>query len=56
MPIQIELAQLSPPPVEFGAPGTFNDPKTGLLEAGPFDLRFRHRPQNGRKSGHRRHN
>lgn len=40
MPIQIELAQLSPPPMEFGAPGTFNEPKTGLLEAGPFDLRF----------------
>lgn len=40
MPIQIELAQLSPPLMEFGAPGTFNEPKTGLLEAGPFDLRF----------------
>ena len=40
MPIQIELAQLSPPLMEFGAPGTFNEPKTGLSQAGPFDLRF----------------
>ena len=40
MPIQIELAQLPMPPMEFGAPGTFGDPKTGLSEAGPFDLRF----------------
>lgn len=40
MPIQIELAQLSPPLMEFGAPGTYDNPKTGLLEAGPFDLRF----------------
>ena len=40
MPIQIELAQLPMPPMELGAPGTFGDPKTGLSEAGPFDLRF----------------
>ena len=40
MPIQIELAQLSSPLMEFGAPGTFNEPKTGLSQAGPFDLRF----------------
>lgn len=40
MPIQIELAQLPMPPMEFGAPGTFGDSKTGLSEAGPFDLRF----------------
>ncbi len=40
MSIQIELTQLPHPHIEFGSPGTFNDPKTGLTEAGPFDLRF----------------
>ena len=40
MSIQIELTQLPNPHIEFGSPGTFNDPKTGLIEAGPFDLRF----------------
>ena len=40
MSIQIELAQLPQPHIEFGSPGTFSDPKTGLAEAGPFDLRF----------------
>ena len=40
MSIQIELTQLPQPHIEFGSPGTFSDPKTGLTEAGPFDLRF----------------
>ena len=40
MSIQIELTQLPHPHIEFGSPGTFSDPKTGLTEAGPFDLRF----------------
>ena len=40
MSIQIELTQLPFPPIEFGAPGGFHDPKEGLTKAGPFDLRF----------------
>lgn len=40
MLIQIELIQLPPPTIELGSPGTFRDPKVGLTEAGPFDLRF----------------
>ncbi len=40
MPIQIELTQLPRPHIEYGGPVTSSDPKTGLTEAGPFDLRF----------------
>lgn len=40
MLIEMELTQLPTPHIEFGSPGTFSNPKTGLLEAGPFDLRF----------------
>ena len=40
MSMQIELTQLPPPYIECGSPGAFSDPKTGLTEAGPFDLRF----------------
>ena len=40
MSIKIELTQLPIPRIEFGAPGNFDDPKTGLTQAGPFDLRF----------------
>ena len=40
MPIQIELTQLPIPHIEFGSLGKFSDPKTGLTQAGPFDLRF----------------
>ena len=40
MSIQIELTQLPIPRIEFGAPGNFDDPKTGLTQAGPFDLRL----------------
>ena len=40
MSIQIELTQLPLPHIEFGSPGNFSDPKTGLTQAGPFDLRF----------------
>ena len=40
MSIEIKLTQLSPPQIEFGAPVTASDPKIGLTEAGPFDLRF----------------
>jgi hypothetical protein len=40
MPINIEVQQLPPPLLEFGAPGEFIDQKEGLTQAGPFDLRF----------------
>ena len=40
MLINMALTQLPIPRIEFGSPGTFRDPKTGLTEAGPFDLRF----------------
>lgn len=40
MPVELEIAQLSAPVLEFGAPGHFTDQKTGLIQAGPFDLRF----------------
>ena len=40
MLIDMELTQLPIPSIEFGSPGTFKDPKTGLTKAGPFDLRF----------------
>ena len=40
MLIDIALTQLPIPRIEFGSPGTFEDPKIGLTEAGPFDLRF----------------
>lgn len=40
MLIQMEINQLPTPEIEFGAPGTFIDPKVGLTEAGPFDRRF----------------
>lgn len=36
----MEINQLPTPEIEFGAPGTFIDPKVGLTEAGPFDRRF----------------
>lgn len=40
MPIQIEVAQLPLPLMEFGSPTTFTDPRMGISEAGPLDLRF----------------
>ena len=40
MLIDMELMQLPIPSIELGSPGTFEDPKTGLTEAGPFDRRF----------------
>lgn len=40
MLIQMEVTQLPTPDIELGSPGTFGDPKIGLTEAGPFDLRF----------------
>ena len=40
MLIDMKLTQLPIPSIELGSPGTFRDPKIGLREAGPFDLRF----------------
>ncbi|MXV82098.1 hypothetical protein F4X88_19990 [Candidatus Poribacteria bacterium] len=40
MLIQMKVTQLPTPNIELGSPGTFSDPKIGLTEAGPFDLRF----------------
>lgn len=40
MAIDLNLMEIPPPVLEFGGPGEFFDPKTGLREAGPFDVRF----------------
>jgi hypothetical protein len=38
--IRIDIKELTTPVLEFGGPGEFSDPKVGLRDAGPFDLRF----------------
>lgn len=40
MVLELQLAQLPESDLEFGGSGYFRDPRRGLLEAGPFDLRF----------------
>ncbi|MDE0014414.1 MAG: hypothetical protein OXU36_24940 [Candidatus Poribacteria bacterium] len=40
MLIEMEVTHLPTPEIELGSPGTFSDPKIGLTEGGPFDLRF----------------
>lgn len=40
MSINIELIELPTPQIEFGSPIISSDPKIGLTQAGPFDLRF----------------
>ena len=40
MATEIDILQIEEPELEFGGPGTFNDPKEGLKQGGPFDLRF----------------
>lgn len=40
MPISLELREFGDPLLEFGGPGGFTDPREGLREGGPFDLRF----------------
>lgn len=40
MAINIEVTELPSPLLEFGSPGEFTEPKIGLTQAGPFDLRF----------------
>jgi hypothetical protein len=38
--MNIEITELPSPLLEFGSPGEFTDPRVGLTQAGPFDLRF----------------
>lgn len=38
--MKIQIARLPIPELEFGGAGYFQDPRIGLSEAGPFDLRF----------------
>lgn len=38
--MNIEITELPSPLLEFGSPGEFTEPKIGLTQAGPFDLRF----------------
>jgi hypothetical protein len=40
MSISLDLREFDPPQLEFGGPGLFTDPKEGLRDGGPFDLRF----------------
>ncbi|MBX9780033.1 MAG: hypothetical protein K2X26_06780 [Chitinophagaceae bacterium] len=40
MSAELKILQVENPLLEFGSPGQYMDPKTGLSEAGPFDLRF----------------
>lgn len=40
MTIRISIRELLPPQLQFGGAGTNSDPKIGLDNAGPFDLRF----------------
>lgn len=40
MPISLDLKEFEPPLLEFGGPGMFTDPREGLREGGPFDMRF----------------
>jgi hypothetical protein len=38
--LKLEVQDLPPPLLEFGADGQYTDPKVGLEQAGPFSLRF----------------
>jgi hypothetical protein len=38
--MNIEITEIPSPLLEFGGPGEFTEPKFGLTQAGPFDLRF----------------
>ena len=40
MTMELEIAELSAPRLQFGGAGAYGDPKLGLAAAGPFDLRF----------------
>lgn len=38
--MKLQIARLPVPELEFGGAGYFQDPRRGLAEAGPFDMRF----------------
>jgi hypothetical protein len=38
--MELKVIEIEPTELEFGAEGKFLDPKSGLRELGPFDLRF----------------
>ena len=38
--MKLQIARLSVPELEFGGAGYFQDPRLGLSQAGPFDIRF----------------
>jgi hypothetical protein len=40
LPISLDLKEFDAPLLQFGGPGTFTDPREGLREGGPFDMRF----------------
>jgi hypothetical protein len=40
MTIDLSILELKPPRLQFGGASAHSDPKVGLVEAGPFDLRF----------------
>jgi hypothetical protein len=40
MTIELSITELSPPRLQFGGASAHSDPKVGLIQAGPFDLRF----------------
>jgi len=40
MAIDLRILEVQQPQLEFGSPGQYFDPKHGLLNSGPFDLRF----------------
>jgi hypothetical protein len=40
MTIDLSILELKPPRLQFGGASAHSDPKVGLFEAGPFDLRF----------------
>src|ERR1700677_1988204 len=40
MSIGIQLARIQVPELEFAGPGYFSDPRKGMADAGPLDLRY----------------
>jgi hypothetical protein len=38
--MKLQIARLAVPELEFGGAGYFQDPRLGLSQAGPFDIRF----------------
>jgi hypothetical protein len=38
--MKLQISKIQVPELEFGGPGFFHDPRRGLMDAGPFDMRF----------------